>query len=95
MPDDNKIRLVNVTEDGHYEIIKENDSYAAAKVSHTLLQHQYENLGIAKGQTFLSIENGVVEFKKHKIAVSILPIQIQRIKRKVIPMGVMVPMEPF
>ena len=64
LPDDNKIRLVNVTEDGHYEIIKENDSYAAAKVSHTLLQHQYENLGIAKGQTFLSIENGVVEFKK-------------------------------
>ena len=24
LPDDNKIRLVNVTEDGHYEIIKEN-----------------------------------------------------------------------
>ena len=28
LPDDNKIRLVNVTEDGHYEIIKENDSYS-------------------------------------------------------------------
>lgn len=64
LPDDAKIRLINVKADGTYEIIKESDSYAAAKVSHTLLQNKYENLGIARGKTILSLAYGVVEFTK-------------------------------
>lgn len=60
---DNKYRVVNVAKDGTMEIIKTSDDYAQAKVSHTLLRNKYNNLGITYGDSFMTIEQGVVEFK--------------------------------
>ena len=62
--DDAKYHVVNVTKDGTNEIIKTYDSYGEAKVSHTLLKNQYNNLGITYGKSFLTIEYGVVGFEK-------------------------------
>ena len=59
-----KYHVVNVTKDGTTEIIKTYDSYGEAKVSHTLLKNQYNNLGITYGTSFLTIEYGVVGFEK-------------------------------
>ena len=59
---DQKYHVVNVEKDGSYQIIKTSDSYAEAKVSHTLLQRKYSNLGITYGDSFLTIEQGIVEF---------------------------------
>lgn len=64
LKDDQTYHVVNVSEDGTYETIKSFDSYAEAKVSHTLLKSQYHNLGITYGTTFLTIEYGVIAFDK-------------------------------
>ncbi|MCH4285338.1 MULTISPECIES: glucosaminidase domain-containing protein [Erysipelotrichaceae] len=64
LSDDAKYHVVNVTKDGTTEIIKTYDSYGEAKVSHTLLKNQYNNLGITYGTSFLTIEYGVVGFEK-------------------------------
>lgn len=64
--DDGTYHVVNVTKEGAYENIKDFDSYAEAKVSHTLLKSQYPNLGITYGTTFLTVEYGVIAFDKAK-----------------------------
>lgn len=66
LKDDQTYHVVNVSEDGTYETIKSFDSYAEAKVSHTLLKQQYHNLGITYGKTFLTVEYGVIAFDKAK-----------------------------
>lgn len=63
LPDDKIYRIVNVKEDGSYEIIKTFPNYAEAKVAYTLAQRNHNNLGIAFGPSFLTIDQGVVEFK--------------------------------
>ena len=62
LSDDKKYHVVDVNEQGDYEIIKDFDSYAEAKVSHTLLKNGYNNLGITYGTSFMTIEQGVVAF---------------------------------
>lgn len=64
LQDDGQYHIVNVTKDGTYELINDVDTYAQAKVLHTLLQKKYDNLGITYGTTFLTIEQGVVVFDK-------------------------------
>ena len=66
LSDDQTYHVVNVNEDGTNEVIGSFDSYAEAKVSHTLLKSQYHNLGITYGTTFLTIEYGVIAFDKAK-----------------------------
>lgn len=63
LPKDTQYHVVNVEKDGSYQIIKSSDSYAEAKVEHTLLKHNYSNLGITYGDSFLTIEQGIVEFQ--------------------------------
>ena len=55
LSDDAKYHVVNVTKDGTTEIIKTYDSYGEAKVSHTLLKNQYNNLGITYGLSLIHI----------------------------------------
>lgn len=62
LPDDGKYHIVNVDKKGNYTIIKSFATYAKAKVSHTVLQHDYNNLGITLGNRFLTIDQGVVSF---------------------------------
>lgn len=62
LPNDQNYHVVNVEKDGTYEVIKTTDTYAEAKVSHTLLKRKYSNLGITYGDSFLTIEQGIVEF---------------------------------
>lgn len=62
LPNDALYHVVNVDKKGNYEIIKSVESYAEAKVAHTLLLQKYHNLGITLGNSFLSIENGIISF---------------------------------
>lgn len=62
LPADDQYHVVNVDKDGSYEVIKSTPSYAEAKVAHTLARTKYNNLGITYGNSFVSIEQGVVSF---------------------------------
>lgn len=66
LKDDGAYHVVNVNEKGDNEIIETFDSYAQAKVAHTLLKSRYHNLGITYGTTFLTIEYGVIAFDRAK-----------------------------
>lgn len=66
LSDDAAYHVVNVEKNGTYDIIKSYDSYAEAKVAHTLLKRNYNNLGITYGASFLTIEQGIVEFQTAK-----------------------------
>lgn len=66
LSDDATYHVVNVEKDGSYNIIKSTDSYAEAKVTHTLAKRNYNNLGITYGTSFLTIEQGIVEFQTAK-----------------------------
>lgn len=59
---DGLYHVVNVDKKGQYEIIRSFDTYAEAKVSHTMLRTKYNNLGITLGDIFLTIDQGVVSF---------------------------------
>ncbi|MEG0526487.1 MAG: glucosaminidase domain-containing protein [Longicatena sp.] len=59
---DGKFHIVSVDKKGNYEIVNTFDSYAEAKVSHTLLNTKYNNLGITYGDSFLYVDQGVVSF---------------------------------
>lgn len=60
---DGKYHVVNVDKDGSYEIVKTFDNYAEAKVAHTMLHTKYHNLGISYGDSFMTIDQGVVSFE--------------------------------
>lgn len=64
LTDDKMYHIVNVLENGDYEVLKDFDTYAQAKVSHTLMMDSYRNLGITYGTSFLTIEQGVIAFDK-------------------------------
>lgn len=59
---DGKYHVVNVDKNGDIEILKTTDSYGDAKVAHTVMKANYNNLGITYGDSFLTIEQGVVSF---------------------------------
>lgn len=63
LPKDKQYHVVNVEKDGTYTIITSTNSYAEAKVEHTLMKRSYHNLGITYGDSFLSIEQGIVAFQ--------------------------------
>lgn len=62
LSDDQLYHVVNVASDGGYEVLKNFNSYAEAKVAHTLMKGSYNNLGITYGTSFLTIEQGVIAF---------------------------------
>lgn len=70
IPADGKYHVVNIDKKGDYEIIKTFDTYAEAKVSHTLLHTKYNNLGITWGDTFMTIDQGVVSFDTNDCSVN-------------------------
>lgn len=62
IPNDEKFHVVNVQKNGDYEELDSYATYPEAKVSHTLLKNKYNNLGITYGNSFLSIDKGVISF---------------------------------
>lgn len=70
IPDDTNYHIVNITNDGSYELIDTYDTYAQASDFYTLQQVNYANLAITYGATFISIEYGVVAFQTSDCSVN-------------------------
>lgn len=66
LQDDGTYHIVSVEKDGTYTILEDCDTYARAKVLYTLRKRSYDNLAITYGSSFLSLEQGVVEFATAK-----------------------------
>lgn len=66
LQDDGIYHIVSVEKDGTYTILEDSDTYARAKVIYTLRKRSYDNLAITYGSSFLSLEQGVVEFATAK-----------------------------
>ena len=66
LQDDETYHIVSVEKDGTYTILADSDTYAIAKVLYTLQKRSYDDLAITYGSSFLSLEQGVVEFATAK-----------------------------
>lgn len=66
LQDDGIYHIVSIEQDGSYTILEDIDTYAQAKVRYTLKKRSYDNLAITYGTSFLTVEQGVVEFATGK-----------------------------